>query len=71
MRQNNPLSGQSVERWLPFPFVAEHSRLPDISPNQPENYETDVVGVSGLRPFSRGLEDHADMVRGGPNWALS
>jgi hypothetical protein len=38
MRQNDPLFEQFVGRWLPFPFVAEHSQLPDISPNQPENY---------------------------------
>jgi hypothetical protein len=34
MRQNDPLFEQFVGRWLPFPFVAEHSQLPDISPNQ-------------------------------------
>jgi hypothetical protein len=38
MRRNDSLLGQSVGRWLPFPFVAEHNQLPDISPNQPENY---------------------------------
>ena len=32
MRRNDSLLGQSVGRWLPFPFVAEHNQLPDISP---------------------------------------